>query len=369
MNPFWRTVVAAFRFQGEDWSASLFLALVAGAVVVLINGLNGPAGALTAGLCLSGASLMVGVLLGFLFGIPHAAEAGGTNAQEGHPAPIPAKSGGQYRPNTNLEQVSDWLTKILVGVGLTQLYKARTLLNEAGSYLGPALGGAGTGAAIAVSILLYFSILGFLAAWLWTRIYLAGQLTRADLAQAIEEVTRVQGDRDANALSLVTQYLSGAGSSDTSGLKEAVKQASPPVKVEIYYKARGVRKDPAQKNQIARTIAIFEALAESDPERRFHKNFGQLGYALKDKSPPDDAAAEKAFTSAIESRNSISKGGFERYELGRAVCRIRLDPGYKQGEPSSASVQNSIRADLSVARRICPTFTDPDILKWLDLNP
>ncbi len=25
-----------------------------------------------------------------------------------------------YRSNTNLEQISDWLTKILVGVGLTQ---------------------------------------------------------------------------------------------------------------------------------------------------------------------------------------------------------------------------------------------------------
>jgi len=35
---------------------------------------------------------------------------------------VPSANGQPgYSGNTNLEQISDWLTKILVGVGLTQL--------------------------------------------------------------------------------------------------------------------------------------------------------------------------------------------------------------------------------------------------------
>jgi len=39
---------------------------------------------------------------------------------------IPGVDGGRttkYMPNTNLEDVSDWLTKIIIGVTLTQLTK------------------------------------------------------------------------------------------------------------------------------------------------------------------------------------------------------------------------------------------------------
>jgi hypothetical protein len=75
----------------------------------------------------------VGVLLGFLFGIPR------TLQQELPPSsspPAPAASpqspervftganwSYQQTVNTNLEQISDWLTKILVGVGFTQLHQ------------------------------------------------------------------------------------------------------------------------------------------------------------------------------------------------------------------------------------------------------
>ncbi len=64
-------------------------------------------------LILSLASLLVGVLFGFLFGIPR------LNRNYD-----PRGDGGRttkYMPNTNLEDVSDWLTKIIIGVTLTQL--------------------------------------------------------------------------------------------------------------------------------------------------------------------------------------------------------------------------------------------------------
>jgi hypothetical protein len=81
----------------------------------------------------AGGAFVAGGLLGFLFGIPRSL-AGPEGAED-------KASAGAYRPNTNLEQISDWLTKILVGVGLVQF---TTLARHAGdlvTFLGPALGG------------------------------------------------------------------------------------------------------------------------------------------------------------------------------------------------------------------------------------
>ncbi len=74
------------------------------------------------GTVVAGASAMVAWLLGLLFGIPRSI------ARPGDPAPAAANSAQAsaaqptLRVNTNLEDVSDWLTKTLIGVGLTQLF-------------------------------------------------------------------------------------------------------------------------------------------------------------------------------------------------------------------------------------------------------
>lgn len=64
---------------------------------------------------LAAAPLALGGIAGFLFGIPKTLQngdyQGGDKSEPKH----------RWQANTNLEQVSDWLTKILIGVGLTQL--------------------------------------------------------------------------------------------------------------------------------------------------------------------------------------------------------------------------------------------------------
>jgi hypothetical protein len=63
---------------------------------------------LGAGVAIAIASAATGYLLGFLFGISRSLQGGDSS-----------ESNSQSFPgNTNLEQISDWLTKILVGVGL-----------------------------------------------------------------------------------------------------------------------------------------------------------------------------------------------------------------------------------------------------------
>ena len=69
------------------------------------------------------ACLSVGGLLGFLFGIPRAMTSG-EEAAAGKDEPAPSTAQGKrsfLRANTNLEEVSDWLTKIIVGLSLVHL--------------------------------------------------------------------------------------------------------------------------------------------------------------------------------------------------------------------------------------------------------
>ena len=67
-------------------------------------------GAFATALFIGSSSFLIGGLVGFLFGIPRAVQ--------GSTAPTGA---AQYQANTNLEQVSDWLTKIIVGVSLVEI--------------------------------------------------------------------------------------------------------------------------------------------------------------------------------------------------------------------------------------------------------
>jgi hypothetical protein len=113
-------------------------------------------------------SFVIGGLGGFLFGIP-----------------IPkAKSTGDsqntYEDNDNLVQVSDWLTKIIVGVGLTQLVQIPDKLTSMGEKLKPAFYSGPIGELAAIATLLYFGVTGFTLTYLWTRLYFKKMLIRSD---------------------------------------------------------------------------------------------------------------------------------------------------------------------------------------------
>ncbi|MCE3294911.1 MAG: hypothetical protein K0R65_625 [Crocinitomicaceae bacterium] len=126
-------------------------------------------------LLMAGACFCLGSLAGFLFGIPRIIENTSDNA--------PIKSArGEVLHNDNLVQISDWLTKIIVGVGLTQINKVPEFLDQLANYLGPSFAPGEyanhmqVSKAIAICVVLYFLIVGFIACYLWTRFYFAGML-------------------------------------------------------------------------------------------------------------------------------------------------------------------------------------------------
>lgn len=118
-----------------------------------------------------------GVFLGFLFGIPRAkAETVVTPRTPGAPAET---SQTTLSVNTNLEQISDWLTKILVGVGLTQLRTLPDRISAAAHFMSDRTC-AFACPPIAAAAIVVFVPLGFLFGYLATRLYISSAFSRAD---------------------------------------------------------------------------------------------------------------------------------------------------------------------------------------------
>jgi hypothetical protein len=126
------------------------------------------------------AAFCIGSVLGFLFGIPKSiSEDKKPPASEIDPL-LPPEQRRLYRSNTNLEEMSDWLTKIIVGAGLVG---AKDLVDSIGRLIGmiaESLAGAPFVDVVAGSIMVASLVLGFFTIYLLTRLFLAGAFTRAE---------------------------------------------------------------------------------------------------------------------------------------------------------------------------------------------
>jgi len=94
-----------------------------------------------------------------------------------------------------------------------------------------------------------------------------------------------------------------------------------------------------------RTIPIFEALIDNKEGEKFHRNHGQLGYALKDQGGSDDTKKDwnralKELTKAIDLRDQEGIEGFLMYQFNRALCSIKLGKSF-----------DSIERDIQAAAR------------------
>ena len=112
-------------------------------------------------------SAIVGAFIGFIFGIPRT------------PA---SKDPDNIAANTNLEEISDWITKIIVGVSLVQLNQISGGIIELGHTLSKGLGDNPTSFVFSISTLIFYFVGGFFLGYLWSRIYLP-KILRASLEE------------------------------------------------------------------------------------------------------------------------------------------------------------------------------------------
>jgi hypothetical protein len=147
-----RALFASFLLGGVGW-------------LVLINHNSEKGGILGALGLLAATGMIVGGFAGFLFGVPRSlsstSAALATQATSGQSARVMA--------NTNLEQISDWLTKVLVGVGLTQLQSLPDAVEKATTKLEPMLPGVPGSGSIGLAVLTTYFFAGFLWSYVESR--------------------------------------------------------------------------------------------------------------------------------------------------------------------------------------------------------
>ncbi len=129
-------------------------------------------GVLGGGLTVLVTAGIVGSGFGFLFGIPRtiaSATPDGENAQ----ADAGSKEG--FATNTNLEQISDWLTKALIGIGLVEAEAIAERFGDLAKYIAPIMATAAPEQrhiAIAGLLMIAGAGTGFLFGYMLTRTFL-----------------------------------------------------------------------------------------------------------------------------------------------------------------------------------------------------
>lgn len=136
------------------------------------------------------ACLAAGATVGFLFGIPRSgsqmarqnANKEPANAGANAAAALSQRENEAGRPNTNLEEVSDWLTKILVGLSLVHLKTIEERVWAISRNAAASLNNTPTDAdiSVATALVVGFSVIGFLCGYLYTRLFLQGAFSRSD---------------------------------------------------------------------------------------------------------------------------------------------------------------------------------------------
>lgn len=117
------------------------------------------------------ACIAVGALIGFLFAVPRL-----------NPA---VEIRTQLIPNANVEAVSDWLTKILVGVGLVNFQAIGRFVDQ---MAGELAADTGRGKAFALGVIVYFFAVGIIQGYILTRIFLSVRFREELADQAGEQL-------------------------------------------------------------------------------------------------------------------------------------------------------------------------------------
>jgi hypothetical protein len=253
------------------------------------------------GMLAAGAALASGFLLGFIFAIPRVGGKDGRTTTAPPGGAQAENSVGQHGSvpfNENLVEISDWLTKIIVGVGLVELRSIPGKLGEWSYYLAPGLlpapgagGSAGgesiiIGQAAGLAIIIFYFTLGFLLGYVWTVIYfkrdLEAQVNKLKEEKAVEQRLRqvaIEVMPPQASVILPAEYLISTNQLDKAmaSVDEALKN-DPSNGLAVMTKARILKRQASQSAQPDRDRLLKEALAYVDQAIALLPNKGEPLY-------------------------------------------------------------------------------------------
>jgi hypothetical protein len=294
----------------------------------------------------------LGSLVGFLFGIPRTLQSGST-ASRGSSDNTASGDQDHGRPddyrqevNTNLEQISDWLTKILVGVGLTQLQNIPHKLMGLASYFQSGVGG---NAPVSLVIVLNSMVFGFFAGYLLTRLFLAGAFRGADSVAA----ALIVREQFAQGLTEAGAYSKAATTLETT-IADVGPNISKDVKKSIY---EGLLYNNLYVNPpdgFQKAIEYGRTYLQEEPQNPSARIYAYLAAAY---------GQQYKWEHDHDKRQAVLDGA-RKNALDAVANALKLEPKMKGllvslWDPNDPTKERSQEDDLEVF------FTDPDFQKLL----
>ena len=169
-----RILRAAVQATGLGVAAMAIYAVAVANPVAVAAYLSGVAETFGVFVLVGGAAFLSAALLGFLFGVPKTLQ-GTVQGRE-----------TAYKINTSFEEISDWLTKMIIGVGLVELKSIPSALMTLNDYVAWAVPQPGSAPVIGATVV-FFTAAGLLVGYLATRLYISRAFKDAD-----EELNRLK---------------------------------------------------------------------------------------------------------------------------------------------------------------------------------
>jgi hypothetical protein len=170
------------------------------------------------GILVATASLMVGGVVGFLFWVQKSADPQRKPPQEKPQTKeglqpddtVTYITGSGIRRNTNIEEISDWLTKIIVGLGIYELKKVPELVSRLAKFLTPGFADVPGAGALSVILVVSFGCAGFLLGFILTVLFLTRAIEKVSIPDP--QASLKEDVRIAELVGAVAQPTEGAES-------------------------------------------------------------------------------------------------------------------------------------------------------------
>ena len=249
------TLLFLLRFAGAGLFAVVFNAL---RYEFWTHGIV--ARAASVGILLAGMAFIIGTLLGFLFGFPPSPTPLQTSGNQALATSVSGGTGNRnqqpqlsFYSNTNLQEISDWLTKVIVGASLVELTKFPPYLWRIAKVVAAGVNPVDPSPTVALALLGYFSSCGVLYGYLWTKYEIAATSQRLN--------------NDSIALAAVDDWLHRGPDpkDDPQSVIDAVKAASQAARMRILLETEKYRTGSDEKAN-DRALPILKSLVEADPE-------------------------------------------------------------------------------------------------------
>ena len=367
--------------RGPDMAAqeaqTLRQLLSAGAWIVgarmaglLFSQLRGIPGAIGVGTMIVLTAGAVGAVLGFLFALPRVLAKDQSDKPAPAPAPEPVSTAKAPQPrrllgsNTNLERVSDWLTTMIVGVGLTQLGNVNTALLDFRQFIADTAKvfpadctlnataackdalHAGVLPLVSPLLLIFGLVAGFVGFYLLTRLKLSRLFLNVEMALDGHKDAPLPEPNAEGVKDVVSRHIA-AGETESPAMQAVMSSARPSVDdtislmYSLLYRTNGYQQVIELGAQLANTVATTR------PSYWFYlaAAFGQKYSALLEQKQTG-SALQSARDNALESARKA----------------VQIDPIFKQ-RLLHVSDPDGVDNDLADLRN------DPDFLNIVGQRP